>query len=156
MLIAFKKRIAAFSLLEMVFVLIIITIIYTFAAPNLSRYNMKKKLQHEAEKLADVIELTKSHSTTQRQSFKLVIDANNKEYYFMLSSEAGKQYHRDKVYHCDPSIAIQSSPNEIGFGITGSVTLPAGTNDPTITLGSAQSGAKTITVNRRTGKIAIA
>jgi len=150
-----RNNSVAFSLLEMIIVIIIISIIYTFAAPNLSRYNMKKKLQHDAEKLADIIELTKSHSITQRQSFKLVIDANNKEYYYMLSTETGKAYHRDKVYHCDPSIVIQSAPVEIGFGITGSVTLPAGINDPVIILQGAQTATKTITINRRTGKITI-
>ncbi|MBN1493805.1 MAG: prepilin-type N-terminal cleavage/methylation domain-containing protein [Candidatus Omnitrophica bacterium] len=155
MLLLRKKKMCGFTLLEMVIVLIIITIIYTFAAPSLSRYNMRKKLLYEADKMSDVIELVKSHSVTQRQSYKLVIDASNKEYYYMLSTETGKQYHRDKVYHCDPSIAIQGAPAEIGFGVTGSVTLPTGTTDPTITLRGSQSHVKTIVVNRRTGKVSI-
>lgn len=142
-----------FSLIEMMVVLSIVAIIYSFATPTLSRYNARKKLYHESQKLARIVEMTKSYATTQRESFKLVIDADAKEYYYLRTSDTGKEYHQDKVYRCDSGIQISSGTTTIVFATNGSIQSPAG--DQTITLTGVGNKQKNIIINGRTGKVTV-
>ena len=149
----FHKRKRGFSLLEMVIVIIIIGLIYSFAAPKFSRYNLRKKLEFEADKVAKVIEMTRSETTANRASMKAVFDSSNETYYYLNATSSGPENRRDKLNHLDTSTQFDSAPAELAFKINGGID---GASAPVvITLRTRGREKIDVTVNHRTGRVTV-
>jgi len=146
----------------MVVVLIIVGIIYSFAAPNLVRYNQTKTLVHAAEKIADVLNIAKSCALTQREEYKVVIDTAGKKVFYLVNETpppgmTEEQIHRDVICRFDTSVHVQFPEGYVIFNTDGGIKEPAGNeNEPVhIVVAGYLNKKVTIAINRRTGKVTV-
>ncbi len=144
-----RQQRAGFSFIEMIVVISIIGIIYGIAAPTMSRYNIRKKLEYEAEKIANVLEITRSASSTKHTAMIFTINAGAKEFYYIEKDGA---FHLDKKHRLDSAVSFTgATPATITFRPTG--RLESVSADQVITLQSGGQKQVTITVNYRTGRV---
>ena len=144
-----------FTLIEMMIVIIIIAIIFSFAVPQLARFTGRKKLSVEAAKLAEVLDVARSYASTERVPYAVMIDAAAKEYFYyrpsdVIEGRTPQQCHRGTLYKIDTSVRVTTGTTTVLFTKQGRLSA---SNDSTITLAGALGQRIDIVVNYRTGKV---
>lgn len=136
-----------YTLIELVFVVIILAVLAAIAIPRLGvGFTVKMKVKTETRRLVSDLRLTRSLAVTNNENYKLSVDASAKEYriYDSADTQAGE------TRNIDSDITISADKNFI-FESLGNASA---TSDTGISL-SAEGHQADIAVTTATGRISV-
>ncbi len=147
------KRRGAFTLIELVFVMLLLATMLAFAAPSLSRSMRQRHLKDEATRLLALTEYARAEAISQGVPMTLWVDANARR--FGVSAKTGftGDARRQREYALDPEIALEIEKVAPARGITQAVEFaPDGALDSASTeaihLSDATESAMTLARTR--------
>ncbi len=151
-----KKQ--AFTLVEMLVVLAVITLILGLSLPFTSGFGKGLRLKTAARAILGTLRVAKSNAITYRQKYVVFFDKDNSEYW--IEDDEGKLFERKR--RLPPSIKFEDRSEEdadpitfegdrVAFYTTGAIEEGSGS----VTITDKQGNSKTISIIGSTGKIRV-
>lgn len=153
-----KLGMRAFTLVEMLVVLAIITMLLGITIPFTSGFGKGLRIKTSSRAIAGVLNVAKSNTITLRRNYTVVFDVKKDQYW--IEDAGGKVY--EKKYYLPSSVKFKVKDDEeadpvtfendrVTFNASGSLEGPSGS----VTITDKQGDSRTISVIGSTGKVSI-
>jgi type II secretory pathway pseudopilin PulG len=150
---------SAFTLLETIIVLAIMTMFFAISIPLFSRFTEKTKLDTAARSIVSALRTARTYAITNNAVYFTVFDTNVTPNEYFVSSDSATPV--EKSYRLPVGISFVgaigftkgANGQSAAFNATGE--LDENLNDTTLTLSDAEGNLRTITVERTTGRTII-